>query len=210
MSVEFTQEFDPNQKDTKRLATGMKFTRVAYVNDLKYKSKYWLEKKKDKEKADLIQKINKLIDWFNEYNNYLSYVFAYDDANNRYSFQNAKEKSYRDKHLEIHRDYLLEYEHDAYFDIVKMCERLAYNRTKEFEKFLKNLENKKASVILVEIDKFKNNSFDKWKQEIQRATVHTFTFILNKVIQKDGKRGEAGKPPKKTFGKIQRLEEKIV
>lgn len=177
MPVQFNQTISDNQ-----IATSINIEPIPYIEDLNISS--LSERYIDRKKEFLIKEVNKLISDFNKLNEYLATTFMWDIANNEYSFQNVQTKAFRDKGLSLHRNYLLAYVHEVSFNIQKTLERLYYNRTKEFEKFLKSLEGRNAFYITFNISKFRRKNLKKYRKDAEKAVVENFNFILNQVVKK--------------------------
>ncbi|MDO4200192.1 MAG: hypothetical protein Q4D57_05535 [Clostridia bacterium] len=177
MAVQFNQTNFKNQ-----VATSITIEAIPDIEDLKISS--LAEKGMDRKKKFLIREVNKLISEFNKLNEYLATTFMWDTANNKYSFQNVQAKVFRDKGLSLHRNYLLAYVHEANFNIQKTLGRLYYNRTKEFEKFLKSLEGRNALYITFNISKFRRGRLKKYKKDAEKAVVENFNSILSQVVKR--------------------------
>ena len=156
---------------------------VSHIKDLNFSCAVKINR--ERKKKDLINKINKLIDDFNDLNKYLATTFLWDNYNNSYSFAKAQEKAFASKGLATHRNYLLAFEHEACFNIQKLLDRLYYNRTKDFEDFLKSLEGKSVVSIGLRIAMWRAKNFRRYKHDAQKAILEQSIAVLSRVIKKD-------------------------
>lgn len=196
MPVEFTQDLIKDLKENTKIRGGrfykdtIKVTPVAripkfnYESNLKGKDKILIWKR-SAESKQLINKINELIDEFNDLNFALSrYGNIPNHSASQFSISNATDRYFKNRGLSNHAPYLTQYTWEIHYNIVRTLERLCYTRTKEFEQFLKNLEGKKSDVILREILKFKDDKFEEWKKDVQLATVKNVDFMTKQIIEK--------------------------
>ena len=109
----------------------------------------WLPWKRVAEKKSLIKSVNELINDFNELNDDLLFKCTYQD--------DIAKAALKSRGLLLHRDYLIQYLHEMKFNIAKLSQRLSYNRTKEFEKFLKSLQGMTSDNIFKSISEFRKN-----------------------------------------------------
>lgn len=171
MNAKFSQE-----KREDEIVTDIEIKPFAGVKKLNYKSSFWLPWKRVAEKKSLIKSVNELINDFNRLNDDLLLKCMYQD--------DIAKTALKSRGLLLHRNYLIQYLHEMKFNIVKLSQRLAYNRTKEFEKFLKSLQGGTRDDILKSISEFRKKCFSKFTQQVRKGVIESCNYIAEQIVRR--------------------------
>lgn len=172
------EQEDVNGKARNKISTDINIKPFANIRKLKYKSRTrWLSKERSREKKELVSKVNGLIEEFNKLNSDLT-RYSHPRDENELSIEN---KMFEDEGLSLHHNYLLQYVHEARFNSVRLLQRLSYNRTKDFEKFLKGLQGLTPEEINAKIEDFKQNQFKQYEEDAKTSIEENFRYALKKA-----------------------------
>lgn len=167
-----------NGKVRNEISTDINIKPFANIRKLKYKSRTrWLSKERSREKKELVSKVNGLIDEFNKLNNDLTQYSRPRDVDEL----SVESKIFEEENLLLHHNYLLKCAHEARFNSFRLLQRLSYNRTKEFEKFLKGLQGLTPEEINARIEDFKQNRFKQYEKDAETSIEDNFRYVLSKA-----------------------------